>query len=321
MTKFIRTLILACLPAVASAAFAQAEFPARPITLVVPFAAGSGTDQHARLLAKEIGDQLKVPVVVDNRPGANGVIAAQAVKAAAADGHTWLLATNSTQVINQVLTRKLPYDPMADLSPVRMLTRGYQVMVVAANSPVKDVAGFIAMAKAKPGKLTFGSGSAASQMGGELFKYRSSVDMLHVPYKSSPAAVTDLVGGQIDTMFVDLPVAMPLLRSGRVRALAVSSTQRLASLPEVPTFPEAGVSGYSNSFWSGLYVRAGTPAAIQQRIGAAIARANAAQPVASYLEQASIERLDQGATELDRLQREELALWKNVAAKTGITPE
>ncbi|MEO5672351.1 MAG: tripartite tricarboxylate transporter substrate binding protein [Ramlibacter sp.] len=321
MTLLIRTILFALLAAGSSASFAQAAFPARPITLVVPFGAGSGTDQHARLLAKEVSDELKVPVVVDNRPGANGVIAAQAVKAAPADGHTWLLATNSTQVINQVLTRKLPFDPLVDLSPVRGLTRGYQVMVVAANSPIKDVASFVAYTKSKAGGVTFGSGSAASQMGGELFKYRANVQMLHVPYKASPGAVTDLIGGQIDTMFVDLPVAMPLLSSGRVRALAVSAPKRLASLPAVPTFPEAGVAGYTNSFWSGLYVRAGTPPAILQRIGVAISRANAAQPVAAYLEKASIERLDQPAAALEKLQAEELTLWRGIAAKTGIIPE
>lgn len=307
----------------AYASFGQAAegLGSGPITLIVPFGAGTGADQHARVLSREIGDILKVPVIVDNRPGANGAIGAQALKAAPADGKTWMIATNSTQVLSQILVRNPGYAPFADFVPVRGLTRGYQVMVVGAAAPIQDLAGFIALASSRPGKLTFGSGSAASQMGGELLKFRAGIDMLNVPYKSSAAAMTDLVGGRIDAMFVDLPLALPLLESGKIRAVAVSTAKRLSALPKVPTFEEAGVPGYRNAFWSGIYVRAGTPQPLVQRIGEVIRKANAAPAAQRYLETASIERLDLSAAEMLKLQVDDLTLARAVAAKTGITPE
>lgn len=303
------------------AAAPAANFGNGPITLVVPFGAGTGADQHARVLSKEIADLLKVPVVVDNRPGANGAIGAQAVKAAPADGRTWLISTNSTQVLSQVLMRKQAFDPFVDLTPVRGLSRGYQVMVVATNSPVRSLPDFIALARSKPGKLTFGSGSAASQMGGELLKYRAGIEMLNVPYKSSATAIADLVGGQIDVMFVDLPLALPLIQAAKIKPLAVSSGKRLAALPQVPTFEEAGVSGYRNAFWSGLYVRAGTPEPMVKAIAQTMAKVSQSSAAAKYRDMASLEDLGISGAELQKLQTDELVLTRAVAAKTGITPE
>lgn len=323
MKTFLRIAPL-CLALMATATAATAQTTSvgvGPITLVVPFGAGTGADQHARVLSKEIGEMLKVTVIVDNRPGANGALGVQAVKAAPADGKTWFIGTNSTQVLSQVLMKRQAYDPLADLTPVRGLTRGYQVMVVAGASPFKDVHGFVAAAKAKPEKLSFGSGSAASQMAGELLKFRADINLLNVPYKSSSAAITELVGGQIDTMFVDLPLAMPLVRSGQIRPLAVSSPTRLPALPNVPTFEEAGVADYRNAFWSGLYVKAGTPPALIKQIADWVTKANSSAASAKYLEAASMERLDASGPDLQKLQSDDLVLARTVAAKAGILPE
>ena len=227
----------------ASVALAQ-EYPARTITFYVPFAAGSATDTLARSLGQGITAETKQSVVSDNRPGANGIIATQAFIRTPADGYTVLIGTNTTHAANEHLYKKIPYDPVRDFTPVTTLARGGQVMIVHPRVPVTTVKEFIALAKRQPGKLTFGSGSSSSRVASELFQQMAGLQLVHVPYKSNPMAVTDLVGGHIDMMITDVVTGRPQVQAGKVRALGVSSPQRLPNVPELPTIAEAGVKGY-----------------------------------------------------------------------------
>jgi tripartite-type tricarboxylate transporter receptor subunit TctC len=247
-------------------------YPARPLSFIVPFAAGSATDQLARALGQSITEQTRQAVVVDNKAGASGMLAAQAAARAAPDGHTVLITTNTTHAANEHLYKKLPYDPVKDFAPVSGLGKGGQVLVVNPASPYKSVAELLAAARAKPGKLSFGSGSSSSRVAGELFQQMAGIELLHVPYKSNPLAITDLLGGQIDLMITDTSTGVPQIRSGKLRALGVSTAKRLAMLPEVPTISEAGVKGYDMGYWFAAYVPAGTPAPVVQRLNELLAQ-------------------------------------------------
>ena len=252
---------LAC--AAAGTASAQAPaYPAKAITFIVPFAAGSATDQLARALGQSVTTDTKQPVVVDNKAGASGMIAAQAAAKAPADGYTVLITTNTTHAANEHLYKKLSYDPVKDFAPVTGLGKGGQVLVVNAGAPYKSVAELLAFAKKNPGKLSFGSGSSSSRMAGEMLKQLADVDILHVPYKSNPLAITDLLGGQIDMMITDTSTGVPQIKAGKLRALGYSTQKRGAQLPDVPTIAEAGVKGYDMGYWFAAYVPAGTPAPV-----------------------------------------------------------
>ncbi len=253
----------------AAPAWAQGKYPERPITFVVPFAAGSATDQLARALGASITADTKQAVIVDNKAGASGMMAAQAAARAPADGYTVLISTNTTHAANEHLYKKLPYDPVKDFVPVTGLGKGGQVLVVRADAPYKSVADLLAKAKKEPGKLSFGSGSSSSRVAGEMFKQLSHTEILHVPYKSNPQALTDLLGGQIDMMITDTATGVPQIKGGKVKALGVSTTKRIALLPDVPTIDEAGVKGYDMGYWFAAWVPANTPAAG----GRALARA------------------------------------------------
>ena len=252
-----RALLVAATVLTPLGAFAQA-FPSKPVTFVVPFAAGSATDQLARALGNSFTEQTKQAVVVENKAGASGMLAAQAVARAPADGYTVLITTNTTQAANEHLYKKLAYDPVKDFAPVTGLGKGGQVLVVNTASPYKSVAELLAAARAKPGKISFGSGSSSSRIAGELFQQMADVQILHVPYKSNPLAITDLLGGQIDMMITDTSTGVPQIKGGKLRALGVSTSKRLALLPEVPTIDEAGVKGYDMGYWFAAYVPAGT---------------------------------------------------------------
>ena len=252
------SLALAATAALPQFAHAQA-YPSKPITFVVPFAAGSATDQLARALGQSVGDQSKQPVIVDNKGGASGMIAAAQVAKAAPDGYTVLITTNTTHAANEHLYKKLSYDPVKDFAPITGLGKGGQVLVVRTDAPYKNVMDLVAAAKKTPGKLSFGSGSSSSRTAGEMFKQLSGTDILHVPYKSNPNAITDLLGGQIDFMITDTSTGVPQVKGGKLKALGVSTTERNPLLPEVPTIAEAGVKGYDMGYWFAAYAPAGPP--------------------------------------------------------------
>ncbi len=266
-------LALAALAAAVPApAQAQDAYPSRTITLVVPFPAGSGTDMSARLLAKDMAESLGQTVVVDNRPGANGTLGAQMVARARPDGYTLLIGAAATNASNYAFfPGRLGYTP-ASFEIVGGMGIVPLSLFVPAGSPWKTLADLIADAKKNPGKIACGSGTTVAQVACEVFKLRAGVDLLNVPYKGSPPALNDLAGGQVQVVFADGTSAASLIEGKRLRVLATAAGKRLPYWPEVPTFVELGMTDLEISAWSALFVPAGTPAAVQQRLNAAVRR-------------------------------------------------
>lgn len=263
---------LATAPLWAPAARAQGAWPNKPMRLVVPFAAGGTSDILARLLSDRLRAVLGQPVVVDNRGGAGGVIGADVVAKSEADGHTILLGTIASHAINPALQPRMPYDALKDFAPVILLGSIPNVLLVGAQQPFQTVADVIAAAKARPGTVAFASaGQGSSQhMSGETFKLLTGAELLHVPYRGSAPAIQDLIAGQVPCSFETVTVALPHIQGGKVRALAVTSAQRSAMLPNTPTLQEAGVPGFDVSSWQGIYAPAGTPAAVVERLNTEI---------------------------------------------------
>jgi tripartite-type tricarboxylate transporter receptor subunit TctC len=308
--------------AFAPAALAQgASYPSKPITFIVPFAAGSATDQLARALGQEASKDSKQPVVVDNKPGAAGFIAAQAVAKAAPDGYTVFITTNTTQAANQHLYKKLPYDPVKDFAPVTALGRGGNILIVHPSVPAKNVGELIQLAKTQPGKLSFGSGSSASRVSGELFQQMAGVKLLHVPYKSNPLALNDLLGGQINLMFTDTATGLPQVKGGKVRALGVTSPKRSPLAPEVPTIDEAGVKGYELTYWFAAYVPANTPQPVIDRLHALLTAAAKSPATQNFYSTTGTDPFLSTPAELAKFQAAESQRWGQVVKAAGIEPE
>jgi len=320
-----RRSTLAAVAALALAAFAgpasAQAYPAKPITFLVPFAAGSATDQLARALGQSITEQTKQAVVVDNKAGASGMMAAQAAARAPADGYTVLISTNTTHAANEHLYRKLPYDPVKDFAPVTGLGKGGQVLVVRADSHYKTVADLVADAKKRPGKLSFGSGSSSSRVAGEMFKQLSNTDILHVPYKSNPNAITDLLGGQIDMMITDTATGVPQIKGGKLRALGYSTQRRSAQLPDVPTIDEAGVKGYDMSYWFAAYVPHDTPPPVVARLRELLLAGVKSAAAKQFFDASGAESWTTTPEELAKFQQAEARKWGQVIKAAGIEPE
>lgn len=323
MTLSFRILASVLLAASATAALpATAQgYPEKSITFFVPFAAGSATDQLARALGQSLTAQTKQTVVVDNRPGASGFIAAQAAARAPADGHAVLITTNTTHAANEHLYKKLPYDPVKDFKAVALLGKGGQIMVVNPNLPVKTVAEFIELAKKEPGKRTFGSGSSSSRIAGELFQQMADVKLVHVPYKSNPMGVTDLLGGQIDMMITDAATGLPQVNGGKLRALAVSSLKRSPLAPDVPTIDEAGVKGYEMGYWFGAYVPSGTPDPVVKRLNELLVNATRSAEAKPFYESTGTEPVSSSPEELTKFQAAESQKWGAIIKAAGIEAE
>jgi tripartite-type tricarboxylate transporter receptor subunit TctC len=308
------------LAARAAPAWSQ-DYPSKPITIVVPFGPGSGTDQSARLYGQAMSEVLKVPVIIDNKGGASGFIAAQQVAKAAPDGYTLFMTTNTTQVANPHLFKKIPYDPVKDFTPLALLAKGQMLLLVRPDSPYRSVADLVAAARKAPGKLTFGSGSSSSRVASELLKQIEQLDMTHVPYKSNPQALTDLLGGRIDFMFADAPTAVPQVQGGKLRALATSGAKRLAAEPNVPTVAEAGVKGYDMTYWFAMYMPAGAPPAVVKRLNDALSHASQSAEVKAFQAKTSGEIAFSTPEGLARFQADELKKWGEVIRAAGIQPE
>ena len=257
-----------------SCAFAQDAYPTKPIRFIAPFPAGGTTDVLSRILAQKLTDSLGRQVVVDNRAGAGGNIGHEIAAKAAADGYTVLMSSNAALVTNPHLYKRLGFDPLSDFSPISVVAKAGPVLVVHPSVPARSVKELIALAKSRPGQLNFGSGGRGTpaHVAGEIFKAATAINIVHVPYKGGILAVTDLVGGQIAMVFSDMVPAVPQIKGGKLRALAVTSEQRSPALPDVPTMLEAGVAEPIPETWWAMLAPKGTPAAIINRLNADLAQ-------------------------------------------------
>jgi tripartite-type tricarboxylate transporter receptor subunit TctC len=262
----------------ATPSFAQ-SFPEKPIRFVVGFTPGGPSDILARALGQKLGERWSQQVVIENRPGAGGNVAAEAVAKSAPDGYTWLLGNNSILATNQSLYRSLGYDPVKDFAPVSLVAVQPNILVVNPQVPARSVTELITLAKKNPGKLNYASSGsgAAAHLAGELFKTMTGVDMVHVPYKGAQPALTDVIAGQVQLMFATSASVIPFIQAGRLRALAVTTARRSASVPDLPTVAEAGVPGFEAITWHGVVVPAATPAPLVERLNRDIVSA-LAQP-------------------------------------------
>lgn len=316
---FARGFAVAITLALACASVAQAEtYASRPIKMVIGFAAGGSTDLLGRLVAQKLGEALAQPVVVENRPGAGGNIATDFVAKAAPDGYTLLMGAVSN-AINAALYSNLPYDQSRDLASVSMVAAMPNIVIVPANSELKSIQDLLAAAKAKPGALTFGSAGVgtSSHLTGEVFKTEAGVNILHVPYKGAAPAEANLIGGHVDMMFDSMLTALPLVQSGKLKALAVTSARRSSVAPDVPTIAEAGLPGFDVSPWYMLFAPAKTPKEIVSRVNAAIVKAMAQAEVRERLLKLGTDPWTGTPEEGDRYVREEIAKWAKAIRASG----
>ena len=299
----------ACLPFAAAAQ----EWPAKPIRIVVPFAAGGTSDILARARGERLQAALKQTVIIDNKAGAGGVIGADSVAKSAPDGTTFLLGTIASHAINPVLNPKMPYDAAKDFAPVILLGSISNVLLVGADQPYRNVKELIAAVKAKPGMPFASAGQGSSQhMSGEAFRLLAGVELTHVPYKGSAPAIQDVIGGQIPMSFETATVALPHIQSGKVRALAVTSARRSKVLPDTPTLQEAGVAGFDVSSWQALYAPAGTPAAIVKRLNAEIEKIIAEPEMKARMDGLGLDHSPNTPEQFTAFGQSELVKWAKI---------
>ena len=300
-----------------------ADFPARPARIVVPIGAGSSMDIVGRVLAQKLAESWGQTVIVDNRAGAGGIVGADLVAKAAPGGYTVLFASSSFS-IGPSFYRKLPYDTVHDFEAVTQISSRNNVLTVGLSSPVKSVKDLIALAKAKPGQLSFGSGGgtgSSDQMAGELFKVLAGVDILHVPYKSGPQAMNDLIGGQISMYLGGIPVQLPMIKAGKIKPLGTSGTKRSSQLPDVPTIAEAGVPGYEVDVWYGLFAPRGTPKPVINKIATEVKRIMQAPEMQERWSAVGVEPVETDSVEFARRFNAEIAKWAKVVKAAKLSSE
>ena len=319
MDSSFRSRVVVAVAAAALAGAAAAQYPERPIRLVVPQAAGSATDNVARTLAPELAKQIGQSVVVDNRPGGALTIGIDAVAKAPADGYTLGQGPVGALAITRHMVAKLPYDIERDLQPVALVTTGYLLLAVGPQTGITSVGELVAYAKKNPGKLSNASSSNGSpgHVGGELFKYMTATDIMHIPYKGGAPAIADLIAGNVQLMFESTNSIAQHVRAGRVRALGVSGSKRSISLPEVPTLIEAGVPGYEVNLWSGVIAPAGLPRPVLEKLNKAVNAAIAAPGTKERFEQLGSEGGGGTPEEFAELIRRDSAKWAEVVRRSG----
>jgi len=305
-----------------AAAAQSGAYPARPVRFVVPSAAGGGTDIIARAISLKLAESFGQQFVVDNRPGAGQMIGIELVARAPADGHTLLMAA-STLAINPIMYKKVSYDPLRDFAPITQAASLPNVLVVHPSLPVKSVAELIAYAKQRPGQLNFASAGIGTspQMSIELLKSMAGIDMVHIPYKGTAPGVVDLLAGQVLVMAPNLLTALPHVKSGRLRALAVTSAKRNEALPDVPTVAESGLAGYDSTQWYGVLAPAGTPRDIVARLHDEIVRALRDPEVGKRLAADGAEAVGSSPQEFAAFIKSETEKWAKVATAAGIKAE
>jgi tripartite-type tricarboxylate transporter receptor subunit TctC len=318
--RHILFLLAAALLALPAAA-APTAYPTKPLKLIVPFPAGSGTDTGARVLGQWLTAKTGQPVIVENRPGASGFIAAQAAATAPPDGHTVLLTTNTTHAANPAMFKKLPYDPVKDFEPVSMVGSAGLLLLVPAASSDQNIGAFLARLRAGGKRLHFGAGNSSSRIAGELLRTAIGADLLAVPYKGTPQAMSDLMGGQIDFMFCDIGAALPLVMGGKLRALATSSADRELLLRDVPTLKEAGLKDFEMTVWSAAFVPAKTPQDIVAKLNELLRAALADPAVRQEFSRTGGRSRGSTPDELRAFVKSEMAKWAAAVKTAGIEPE
>ena len=302
-----------------STTFAQDAWPTRAITIIVPFSAGGTTDIVARFAGQALSQELGQPVIIDNRPGAGGNIGAQAVARAPADGYTLVMGTVGTHAINPSLYKKMPYDHIKDFAPISRVTAVPNVLIANPSQPYKTVKELIAYGKANPDKLTFASsGSGTSiHLAGELFKSMTGITMQHIPYKGSSPALTDLMAGQTNIMFDNLPSAIQFIKAGKLRPIAVTTIKRAPQFPDLPTIDEAGVPGFDASSWFGLLAPANTPPAVIKRIDDALIKAMATTDLKKKIIEQGGEPIAETPDKFAAFIQTETVKWAKVVKDSG----
>ncbi len=319
MNKFLSALLCGTAMALTAPAWAQDTYPNRPITIVVPFGPGSGTDIGARLIGQKLSEALGQPVTVDNKPGANGVIAAELVANAKPDGYTLVMGTNSTHGANPALVKGLRYDPVKGFEPVNRVAIFSSVIVVNPNIPAKNLAELVTYGKKQ--ELTLATGNASGVVMGENWAKLVGIKVLRVPFKSNPQAMTEVVAGRVNMMFTDIASAKGLLTSGSVRPIAMTTAQRSSLLPDVPTVAEGGFPDYDLSGWIALFAPAGTPKAIVDKLNAEVAKALQLPDVRARLTGLGADPAPMPVADFANWSRQEVAKWTRLVREAGIEPE
>jgi tripartite-type tricarboxylate transporter receptor subunit TctC len=311
-------LLITIVGLAAQAAFAQG-YPAKPIHLIVPFPPGGPTDIVGRLVGQKLSEGLRQPVIVENRAGAGGTVGSTAAAKAPADGYTLLYGSTSTLAIAPALYRDLAYDPRGAFAPISLVSRGAIIAAVNAQVPARTLQEFIALAKKTPGKLSYASAGSGTppHLAAELFKSVAGVDLLHVPYKGGAPAINDLVGAQVQAIFEGEVVLLPHIKSGRVRALAITGAKRTPELPDVPTFAEAGLPQYDAYFWSGLVAPAGTPPAVVEKLNSVLLQALNAPDAREALKRQGLEAAGTTPQQFAAFISREVERWGEVVKASG----
>ena len=313
--------IAACIVALLAVPAAAQEYPARAVTVVVPFGPGSATDATARLIANSLQEALGRPFIVENKAGGGGLIAANAVAHATPDGYTLLVTTNSTHSAAPGLFKSVPYDPIKDFTPIARIGSFPSFLGVNPELPIKSMAELVAYAKQNPGKLTYGHGNSTGQIVGEALKHRTGIDMVRVAYRSVPAGMTDLIAGHIGVMIPDFGNGLPQLQAQKIRALAVLTEARNGRLPDLPTLNETVMPGFDILAWVGMFAPAGLPAPIADKLADALQKILANPDLKARFIVAGAETFYSGPKEFDGYVKSELVKWTTLIKEAGIEPE
>jgi tripartite-type tricarboxylate transporter receptor subunit TctC len=321
LSSIAGTLAIAGIAA-AGASLAQAEtFPSRNITLVLPFAAGSGTDTTTRIISKELTTALGTGIVIDNKAGANGSIAASFVARSVPDGYTLFVTTNTSHSANPYLLKNMSYDPIKDFTPIARTGDLPFMLVINPDIPAKSVGDLIALAKKDPGKFSYASGSSSAIVSGATFAHLAGLDLLHVPYKSSPPALTDVIAGRVSMMFVDVLTGLPHVKGGSLKALAVTTKNRSALVPELPSMDEAGVKGFDITSWQGYFGPANMPKDVVTRLNAEIRKIVETPSVKKDLAERGMEAFSGTPEDFDKFVKDQLVVWEKLIKNAGIEPQ
>ena len=295
------------------------SYPSKPIRMIVPSAPGSGPDIMARAIGQKLTEALGQTIVIDDKPGAGGIIGSEAAAKASPDGYTLIMSNAGAHTVNPGLYAKLPYDPVKDFAPVTLVALAPNILIVHPTLPVRNVKDLIALAKAKPGELTFGSGGNGStaHLSGEMFKTMAGINIVHIPFKGSPAAVIGVIAGQIALAIPNIPPALPHVRSGKLKALAVTTAKRAAGVPDLPTVAEAGLPGYEATAWFGVLAPAATPPQIIARLNAAIVKIAHAREMQERLTAEGADAVGNTPEQFAQIIKSDIAKWAKVIKASG----